>query len=139
MFSLKEYREPTGRIPDYLPWAICVSDTTVFQKDGMLLRCWRFIGPDLAAASASEQVAHANRINAALARLGSGWGIWIEMARQPTLEYPDAEVSALAAKIVDVEARSVFAQTKAVHQSDFYLSLGWMTPTDRETSVCDLF
>ena len=139
MFSLTEYREAKDRLPDFLPWALCVSDTTVLQKDGMLLRCWRFVGPDLSVASPAEQVAHAGRVNAALSRLGSGWGIWVELARHPTVDYPDATFSHVAAQILDIEARSVFAQTKAVHQSEYYLSLGWMSPTDRETSVGDIF
>jgi len=139
MFSLKEYREPKDRMPDYLPWALCVSDTTVLQKDGMLLRCWRFVGPDLTVSSPYEQIALADRVNAALARLGTGWGVWVEFARHPTDDYPDAEFTHLAAKIVDLEARSVFTQTDGVHQSEYYLSLGWMSPTDRASSVGDMF
>ena len=139
MFSLKEYREPAGRLPDYLPWAFCMSDTTVMQKDGMLLRCWRYRGPDLAAASPSEQVALAARVNAALARLGSGWAIWVEMARQQNDDYLQGEFPSIAARIVDLEARSLFAQAKVVHESHYYLSLGWMTPTDQETNVADTF
>jgi type IV secretion/conjugal transfer VirB4 family ATPase len=139
MFSLKEYREPAGRLPDYLPWAFCISDTTVLQKDGMLLRCWRYRGPDLAAASPNEQVALAARVNAALARLGSGWAIWVEMARHQNADYPQSEFPTLAARIVDLEARSLFAQAKVVHESQYYLSLGWMTPSDQEASVADTF
>lgn len=139
MFSFKEYREPAGRLPDYLPWAILISDTTVLQKDGMLLRCWRYRGPDLAAASPSEQVALATRVNAALARLGSGWAIWVEMARRQNSDYQQAESPYIATRIVDLEARSVFAQTKVVHESHYYLSLGWMTPSDQEATVTETF
>jgi type IV secretion/conjugal transfer VirB4 family ATPase len=137
MMNFTEYREPSGRMPDYLPWAFNISDTTVMQKDGLLLRCWRYRGPDLSTASRAEQGTLAERINAALGRLGSGWAIWVEMARRERRDYPDAEFDRVAARIVDIEARSLFEQNNAVHQSEFYLSIGWMTPSDRVAAIQD--
>jgi len=36
MMNLKEYRQPTHRLPDYLPWAALVAPGVVLQKDAVL-------------------------------------------------------------------------------------------------------
>src|SRR5690242_7294477 len=48
MMSLREYREPTSRLPDYLPWAALISPGVVLQKDAILQKTIAFRGPDLA-------------------------------------------------------------------------------------------
>ena len=56
MFSLREYREPTSRLPDYLPWAALVAPGVVLQKDALLQKTIAFRGPDLSASSTSELI-----------------------------------------------------------------------------------
>ena len=51
MFSLREYREPTHRLPDYLPWACLVAPGVVLQKDAILQKTVAFRGPALASSS----------------------------------------------------------------------------------------
>lgn len=138
MFSLKEYREPKHRLPDFLTWAILLTPTTVLQKDGMLMRCWRYRGPDLAVASKAEQAGIAERINAALMRLDSGWAIWSEMARHRDDEYQASAFPNVACRVVDLEARSVFKQLNVVHESHYYLTLGWLPPPDHAAAVGDM-
>ena len=48
MLNLKEYREPTTRLPDFLPWAALVAPGVVLQKDRCLQKTMGFRGPDLA-------------------------------------------------------------------------------------------
>ena len=60
MFSLREYREPTHRLPDLLPWAALVAPGVVLQKDGILQKTLAFRGPDLA--SSSSELVSASRV-----------------------------------------------------------------------------
>ena len=75
MFSLREYRQPTHRLPDLLPWAALVDQGTILQKDGLLQKTLAFRGPNLASSSPSELVSGIARLNNALRRLGSGWSL----------------------------------------------------------------
>ena len=90
MLSLREYREPTSRLPDYLPWACLVARGVVLQKDALLQKTVAFRGPDLASSSDSELVSAVARLNNALKRLGSGWALFIEAQRFHASDYPSA-------------------------------------------------
>ena len=72
MLSLREYREPSSRLPDRLPWACLVAPGVVLQKDAVFQRTLAFRGPDLASSLDSELLAASARLNNALRRLGSG-------------------------------------------------------------------
>ena len=90
MLSLREYREPSSRLPDRLPWACLVAPGVVLQKDAIFQTTIAFRGPDLASSLDSELVVVAARINNALRRLGSGWGLFVEAQRFESSVYPDA-------------------------------------------------
>src|SRR5450432_2682822 len=66
MISLREYREPTSRLPDYLPWACLIAPGVVLQKDALLQKTVSFRGPDLASSSNSELMSSVARLNNAL-------------------------------------------------------------------------
>ncbi len=90
MFSLREYREPSSRLPDRLPWACLVAPGVVLQKDAIFQRTLAFRGPDLASSLDSELLSASARLNNALRRLGSGWALFIEAQRFLSSAYPAA-------------------------------------------------
>lgn len=60
-------------VADLLDWAALVDDGVVLGKSGLLLAGYAYRGPDTAGATAAERNHVTARVNAALARLGSGW------------------------------------------------------------------
>jgi type IV secretory pathway VirB4 component len=81
MFNLREYREPSSRLPDRLPWACLIAPGVILQKDAIFQTTVAFRGPDLASSLDSELVSASARLNNALRRLGSGWGLFVEAQR----------------------------------------------------------
>ncbi len=139
MFSLKEYREPTNRLPDYLPWAALVSPGVVLQKENVLQKTVAFRGPDLASSSRSELVSSVARLNNALKRLGSGWAYFIEAQRFKTEDYPSANWPVPAAWLVDMERKQSF-QSKGEHfESCYYLTFVWQMPSDQSKKAERIF
>jgi len=122
MFSLKEYREPTKRLPDYLPWAALIAPGIVLQKEPILQKTIAFRGPDLESSSAFELISSVSRLNNALKRLGSGWAYFVEAQRFQTDEYPDADWPQPAAWLVDVERRKSFQKKSKHFESNYYLT-----------------
>ena len=109
MFSLREYRQPTHRLPDLLPWAALVDAGVVLQKDGLLQKTLAFRGPDLASSSPSELVAGVARLNNALQRLGSRLGALRRgSAHESPTRYPRRPGRQPAAWLVDTRARDNF-------------------------------
>jgi hypothetical protein len=81
MLSLREYREPTQ--PPTRPAALGVPRGARRRsaKGRRLSTTVAFRGPDLASSLDSELIAASARLNNALRRLGSGWGLFVEAQR----------------------------------------------------------
>src|SRR5271167_670072 len=139
MFSLREYRQPSGRLPDRLPWACLVAPGVVLQKDAVFQKTVAFRGPDLASSLDAELMAASARINNALRRLGSGWGLFIEAQRFESSAYPGSNWSHPAAAVVDRERQSAFEQAGAHYESSYYLTFTWRLPPQRSTRAAALF
>ena len=86
MMNFAEYRRPTTRLADFLPWAALVDEGVDLNKDGSFQRTARFRGPDLDSAVPAELVAVVGRLNNALRRLGSGWAVFVEAQRKAEFE-----------------------------------------------------
>jgi type IV secretion system protein VirB4 len=139
MFSFREYREPSSRLPDRLPWACLVAPGVVLQKDAIFQRTLAFRGPDLASSLDSELVAASARLNNALRRLGSGWGLFVEAQRFLSSAYPAVTWAHPAAAVVDRERRRAFEDAGAHYESSYYLTFTWKLPPDRAERAAAMF
>ena len=143
MMNLAEYRRPTTRLADFLPWAALVDEGVVLNKDGSFQRSLRFRGPDLESATESELVAACARVNNVLRLLGSGWALFFEAERYSAPGYPHSEFPDFASWVVDEERRAQFEdgvslgrdgnQTFAREhfENSYILTLLYMAPPDR--------
>jgi type IV secretion/conjugal transfer VirB4 family ATPase len=138
MFSLKEYREPTSRLPDLLPWGGLIAPGLIMQKDGLLQKTFGFRGPDLLSSSPHELVHLNAQLNNALMRLGSGWSLFVEAQRFRTSTYPEGQWSHAAAWVADVERARYFAEG-AHFESSYYLTFVWQLPSDASNRLQDFF
>jgi len=139
MFSLREHREPTNRLPDHLPWAALVGPGVVLQKNAVLQKTLTFRGQDLASSSSEELVAAMARLNIALKRLGSGWSLFLEAQRTEATSYPASTWDRAAAWIVDLERRSSVREAGNRFESAYYLTFAWQLPPDHHGRVQSLF
>jgi type IV secretion system protein VirB4 len=139
MLSLREYREPSSRLPDRLPWAGIVAPGVVLQKDTILQKTIAFRGPDLASSLDQELVTAAARINNALRRLGSGWGLFIEAQRFESSTYPESRFCHPAAAIVDDERRRTVQSEGAHFESSYYLTFTWRMPPNTKERAAAFF
>src|SRR6266496_547231 len=139
MLLLREYREPTHRLPDYLPWACLIAPGVVLQKDANLQKTVAFRGPDLASSSPSELVSAVARLNNALKRLGSGWAFFMEAQRFEANRYPSATWKQPAAWIVDLERRHGFESAGAHFESAYFLTFCCQLPATGQKRIQALF
>src|SRR5262244_3897532 len=128
MLSLREYREPTTRLADYLPWATLVAPGVVLQKGCVLQKTVSFRGPDLASSLDSELISAIARFNNALRRLGSGWVLFVEAQRFEANEYSAAVWPRSAVLLLDLERRRNFEAAGAHFESSYYLTFVWALP-----------
>lgn len=139
MFNLREYREPTHRLPDHLPWAALVAPGVVLQKDALFQQTIAFRGPDLASSLDSEFVSAIARLNNGLRRLGSGWSLFLEAQRFASNDYPAGTWSHPAAYVVDYERQQSFHSHGQHFESSYYLTFVWGLPPDSHNRVAAYF
>lgn len=139
MFSLREHREPTARLPDHLPWAAIVGPGIVLQKNAVLQKTLRFRGQDLASSSPEELMSSVARLNNALKRLGSGWALFFEAQRRTSTEYPSSTWTETAPWLVDLERRHDFQQAGMRFESTYYVTFAWQLPSDRHSRLQTIF
>ena len=139
MFYLKQYRQPSDRLPDYLPWAALVAPGVVLQKDAVLQKTYAFRGPDLGSSTRSELVSAVARLNNSLKRLGSGWSLFIEAQRFHTAEYTETNWSIPAAWIVDMERKIQFTKYGSHFESEYYVTFVWQMPTEQGKKMVSVF
>jgi type IV secretion system protein TrbE len=130
MINLAEYRRPTSRLADFLPWAALIGEGVVLNKDGSFLRTARFRGPDLDSAVPAELAAVAGRINNALRRLGSGWAVFVEAQRHRASTYPASRFPDPAAALVDAERKADFEEEGVHFESSYFLSFLYLPPVE---------
>jgi len=88
MLALREFRSTAKGLPDLLNYAAVVDDGIILNKDGSLSAAWAYRGDDLDSAGALELAAVSARVNAALARRGSGWMLQVDALRAAACGYP---------------------------------------------------
>ncbi len=129
MFSLREYRKPRGRLPDYLPWCALVAPGVVLQKDGLLQKTVRYRGADLDAAE-DHTLEHCGlQLNGFLKRLGTGWTYFVEVQRREVGEYPSTQWDHPGPWLIDLEQRELFMRGTQFHM-EYYLTFVWNPSAD---------
>lgn len=140
MLNLNEFRSKAKGVADLLNWGALIDDGIVACKDGSLLAGWSYRGEDMVAASPEEQNYQTDIVNAALARLGSGWCAWFEAARVPAPHYPDREDSCFPDPItlsIDEERREQFESHGTLYITDQVLILSYKPPLRRNMKIAD--
>jgi len=140
MLNLREFRSTAKGLADLLNWAALIDDGVVLCKDGSLLAGWSFRGEDMGAASPDEKNYQTAIVNAALARLGSGWVAWFEAARLPAPHYPPREESFFPDPItlsIDEERRVEFESHGSLYITDQVLILSYKPPLRRNAKIAD--
>jgi type IV secretory pathway VirB4 component len=141
VLALKPFRSRAAGLPDLLNWAALIDDGIVQGKDGSLLAGWFYRGPDIASSTDNERNWLTGRINAALARLGSGWVTWVEAVRLPASGYPHADLSYFpdpVSRLVDEERRRQFMRERLHYESEYALLVQYTPPLRRKSKVADI-
>jgi type IV secretion system protein VirB4 len=141
MLHLAEFRKKAAGLADLLGWAALVDDGVVLCKDGSLLAGWFYEGPDMIAASDAVRNGLTARVNAALARLGSGWSSWHEAIRLPATEYPEPARSYFPDRVtrwIDDERRQAYRAEGRHYETRAALIVQYLPPLAQKSKAVDL-
>ncbi|MBC5825371.1 MAG: transporter [Candidatus Eremiobacteraeota bacterium] len=140
MLNLREFRTKAKGLADLLNYAAVIEDGIVLNKDGSFMAAWSYSGDDLDSATAQQLSALSARVNAVLARFGSGWMAHIDVIRKPALAYvmmlnfPDRTT-----RLIDHERRLQYETEGAHFESHYVLTLTYMPPAEVEVKLASFF
>ena len=141
MLNLKQFRDRAKGTADLLNFASLIGDGLVLCKDGSLLAGFFYRGPDTASATPDELNYTTSRINASLARLGSGFALWVDSVRLPAAVYPDPSASHFPDPVtaaIDAERRRQFLSEGAHFETEYALLVSYTPPLRRNTKIADI-
>lgn len=131
MLALTHFRSKAAGVADLLQWAALVDSGVVITKSGALIAGYYYRGQDIASSTDDERNFIAERVNAALARLGSGWATWTETIRVEAPAYSERSASHFpdpVTELIDAERRAYFEKLGNMYQSEHALIVMYMPP-----------
>jgi len=138
--DLRRKRDHLVGLPDLLNYAALVSPGVILLKDGALLAGFQYSGPDLNSASTEELAALAYQVNNALARLGDGWMINVDLTRRESVGYPkDGAFPDPTTALIDREREVHYSTERAHFDTHFTLTLTFRPPPDLHRRAARLF
>src|SRR5579871_1134603 len=93
MLAIKTFRDKIKGLPDLLNFAAVIEDGIILNKDGSLMTGFFYRGDDVGSSTYNERNVISAKLNAALARFGSGWMTHHDAIRTQAREYPSKEES----------------------------------------------
>ena len=114
--KLAASRRKDEAFSDLLGWAVLFDSGSVIMRGGNVLVAYYMDPPDSSGFPSEFRQQVSVQVNAALARLGTGWSIWSDVATVPAAFYPPPEASHFpdpVSRAVDEERRRMFLKPGA--------------------------
>ena len=136
MLNLSEYRPKAKALPDLLNIAFLVDERDVgrhkmgiaLNKSGSLMAGFTFGGPDLESSSPNDLNYLSAHLNHAIARLGTGWALHIDMVRKEAPGYIPEELCMFPDPVshtIDAERRLQHEEESAHFEGRTTFSFSW--------------
>ena len=135
---IKEYQDEKKKLSTYIPWIAMIDEGVILNKNGTFQKTLKFRGYDLDSATIYELQNSNGRLNNILARFEGNWTMHIEARRVHSKEYESTEIENFALKLIDDERKSKF-QSVTYFESEYYLTLTYLTPVDTEKKLKNFF
>jgi type IV secretion system protein VirB4 len=141
--DFKDLRRKPERLlglPDLLNYAAFIAPGVALLKDGGLLAGWYCEGPDLNSASEDELSALSFQVNSALARLGDGWMLNVDLIRRPSARYPtDGAFPDPTTALIDREREIHYSAERHHFETASALTLTYKPPPELQTRAAGFF
>ena len=135
---IKEYQDEKKKLSTYIPWIAMIDEGVILNKNGTFQKTLKFRGYDLDSATIYELQNSNGRLNNVLTRLEGNWTMHIEARRVHSKEYESTEIENFALKLIDDERKNKF-QSGTYFESEYYLTLTYLTPVDTEKKLKNFF
>ena len=132
---IDETRRKAYGVPDLLLYASLIDDGVMLLQNGALMAAWSFRGPDLSSSTFEEMEGISRQLNSLL-KLGSDWMIHCDAIRSFAPGYPgEGAFPDSVTRLIDAERRAQFMQEGTHLRSDYFISLSYLPPLQKEEKM----
>lgn len=138
--KLAASRRKDEAFSDLLGWAVLFDSGSVITRGGNVLVAYYMDPPDSSGFPPEFRQQVSVQVNAALARLGTGWSIWSDVATIPAAFYPPAEASHFpdpVSRAVDEERRRMFLKPGAFMTAERVIVFCYTPPSATAHKLAD--
>jgi len=139
MLALKEFRSTAQAFPDILNYASFIDDGILLNKDGSLTAGFYYRAGDISSMTLNDRNSLSARINALLARLGSGWAVHIDCSRIRSENYLPGKTKYCAEvpQILENERKSYFENVEHF-ENMFTMVFTYLPLSKNVTKIVDM-
>ena len=134
-------KEASNQLKYITPWSFIISPSVCLLKNGAIMTTYQVEYPDLESSSASSIASMASLFNRSVMSLAQeeGWGIFFDVRRYKTKEYPSGEFSNLAGWLIDQRRAENYHKFGEHFTTDYYITFVYQLPSDMESKTTALF
>ena len=88
MFPVREFTDGPAGFPSLINYFEFVDEGVLFNRDGSLLGCFYFRGPDMDSSLGLEEDQLASQIQSIFQNFGNVWSLHVDLIRVPAVDYP---------------------------------------------------
>jgi type IV secretion system protein TrbE len=140
MFRVKEFTDGLESFPTNLLYFEFVKegDTPVlFNRDGSLMACFYYAGPDMDSSLGSEESELTRQMSSIFQGFGNGWSVHVDMIRKTAVEYPKENYFDNATSLLIESKRRADYQKEGEHFENYYAISFCYLPSIADSSNMD--
>ncbi len=88
MLPVKEFTVGPAGFPSLINYFEFVGEGVLFNRDGSLLGCFYYCGPDMDSSLGLEEDQLSSQIQSIFQNFGNGWSLHVDLVRVPAIDYP---------------------------------------------------
>lgn len=144
MYKLDSFTRKKNYLKYAMPYGIIVEEKApnkpqiIINKDGSMQTTWAYRGPDLESAVPEQLGIITAQLNSAFMILGTSYVMYFEAQRRASTAYPQDTFPDAVTQAIDDERRDFF-ESGINFESDYYMTLYWLPPTDNEGKMKEIF
>ena len=88
MLPVKEFTDGPAGFPSLINYFEFIDEGVLFNRDGSLLGCFYYCGPDMDSSLGLEEDQLSSQIQSIFQNFGNGWSVHVDLIRIPAVDYP---------------------------------------------------
>src|SRR5580658_5305437 len=88
MLPVKEFTDGPAGFPSLINYFEFVDEGVLFNRDGSLLGCFYYCGPDMDSSLGLEEDQLSSQVQSIFQNFGNGWAVHVDLIRVPAIQYP---------------------------------------------------